>query len=333
MTVRRGWDSFAAKMKARLLVFNCHEAWVHQLAGMDYELDVIVGLPGRYTTGWDERMRPAPGNARLVRLEEALESREAYHCIVAHNMTDLLDVKARRDPKLLILHCTLDGLIHEENSPLPPDEIRRTYGKYLELTRTHVVAVSELKGKTWGFAKDVILLSANPQEYLPYSGELARGLRISNQISRKRGVLRWDFHEAAFAGVPVQLVGHNPDLPGVEAAQDWNHLRQMLSAHRFYIHTADARYEDWYNMSTLEAMAAGLPVLGNRHPSSPIEHGVSGFLSDDAAELRDFSRRLLADRELAARMGAAARKTVEERFSPRGFREAMENAVEKARRR
>lgn len=318
-------------MKAKLLVFNCHEAWVHQLGGMDYELDVVTGLAGRYTAGWDERMRPVPGNARLLRLELAQKSREHYHCIVAHNMTDLLDVKLRVEPKLLILHCTLDGLIHEEKSPLTAGEVRRTYGKFLEMTRVHAVAVSRLKGATWGFAKDVVQLSADVKEYPPHSGELAKGLRISNQITRKRGVLRWDFHEAAFAGLPVTLVGHNPDLPGVEAARDWEHLKRILSEHRFYIHTADERFEDGYNLSTLEAMAAGLPVLGNRHASSPVEHGVSGFLSDDPAELRECAQRLLGDRALAARMGAAARKTVEARFAPGKFQKAFQEAIEKAR--
>ena len=61
-------------------------------------------------------------------------------------------------------------------------------------------------------------------------------------------------------------------------------------------------------MATLEAMAAGLPVLGNPHPTSPIEHGVSGFLSDDPAELHASAERLLQDRELAVHMGKEARK-------------------------
>ena len=72
-------------------------------------------------------------------------------------------------------------------------------------------------------------------------------------------------------------------------------------------------------MATLEAMAAGLPVLGNRHPSSPVEHGVSGFLSDDPAELRGYALRLLADRALAARLGAAAREAVSRQFSGARF--------------
>ena len=87
----------------------------------------------------------------------------------------------------------------------------------------------------------------------------------------------WDFHQEAFKGLPVTLVGHNPGLAGVRASEDWEDLKKILSHHRFYIHTADPQMEDGYNMATLEAMAAGLPVLGNRHPNSSVEHGLSGF--------------------------------------------------------
>ncbi len=85
-------------------------------------------------------------------------------------------------------------------------------------------------------------------------------------------------------------------------------------------------------MATLEAMAAGLPVLGNRHPTSPVEHGVNGFLSDDPAELRGYAERLLADHELAGWMGQAARKTVIKRFSSVRFREDFSRSIEFARR-
>ncbi len=58
----------------------------------------------------------------------------------------------------------------------------------------------------------------------------------------------------------------------------------------------------------------GMPVIGNRHPSSPVEHGVSGFLSDDPSELRQYARMLLDDRDLTVRMGREAQKVVSKHF-------------------
>src|SRR5690606_3724519 len=97
-----------------------------------------------------------------------------------------------------------------------------------------------------------------------------------------------------------------------------------LASHRFYVHTADPELEDGYNLAMLEAMACGLPVVGCCHPTSPIEHGISGFLDDDPAALATFARRLLDEPELAARMGAAARATVERLFPPTAFATRLE---------
>ena len=101
------------------------------------------------------------------------------------------------------------------------------------------------------------------------------------------------------------------------------YVKELLQSHRFYIHTANPQLEDGYNMATVEAMAAGMPILGNRHPGSPVEHGVSGFLSDDPKELRKFALMLLQNRRLAAAMGQQARRTAIERFSTAKFKQAF----------
>lgn len=315
----------------RLLVFDCHEAWVYQLRAIGHDLDVIVGLPGRATSGWDTSMRPLPVNAHCVQLAEVRGARQLYECIIAHNLSDLLDVKSLQGPRLLVIHGTLGGMILDQHTTTPPDELRRAVSQYVRMIGAHVMAVSHLKGRSWGLDEDVVLLSADPADYLPFSGDLARGLRVVNQIRRKARTLNWDFHERAFGGVPVTLVGHNDDMPGVYPASDWDDLKQIFRRHRFFIHTADPSLEDGYNMATLEAMAAGLPVLGNCHPTSPIRHGVSGFLSNDPEELRAYARQLLRDRNLAVQMGTEAQKAVAEFFSIEQFKRGILRSLETAR--
>jgi len=315
-----------------LLVFNCHEPWIHQLGVLGYTLDIIVGLKGKYNQGWDYRMRPLPVRARLITLPEALQSRKDYYCIITHNTTDLLDVRSRPEPRLLVLHHTLEGRLQEERSSIDPQKMKDMLHHYMELVGAHVVATSMFKGESWGFTDDIVHFGIDVNEYLPYRGAQAAGLRICNFISSRRKILLWDLHEQAFAGLPVTLVGHNPDVPGVQAARDWDHLKTILQAHRFYIHTADPMLEAGHNMATAEAMAAGLPVIGSRHPTSPIRHGISGFLSDDPQRLRRYAQMLLEDQDLARLMGQQARKTVVERFSLTRFRHSFLRSIEIARR-
>jgi glycosyltransferase involved in cell wall biosynthesis len=322
----------ATESSDRLLVFDCHEAWVHQLRVLPQPMDVVVGLKGRHTDGWDIAMRPVPPNARIVRLEDVIAAAPSYYCIVAHNLTDLLDVKTLPGPRLLVIHQTLEGMMREQRSVTPPEEFRAAVARYIALTRTHVVAVSGLKGRSWGFDEDVVPFSADPADYPAYLGDVPRGLRIANDIRAKANTLMWDFHERAFEGIPITLLGRNEDMPGVKPARDWTELKQVLSHHRFFVHTASPELEDGYNMATLEAMAAGLPVLGNRHPTSPIENGVSGFLSDDPAELRACAQRLLEDQQLAHHMGQEARKALLRTFPVERFRSGFLASIEHARR-
>jgi Glycosyl transferases group 1 len=317
-------------MNGRILVLNCHEAWVYQLRLLGQPLDIVIGLPGRHTQGWDEAVRPVPANARLVSLPAVLAAQNTYDCIIAHNLTDLLDVKTLPGPRLFVIHLTLEGMLVEQNARTRADDFRRAVANYIERIAAHVVAISPLKGRSWGFPDEIVPLTAEPRDYTPWQGEIAAGLRVSNYILRRARTLHWDFHERAFTGLPVTLVGHNPELPPARASGNWAELKDILRRHRFFIHTAHPQLEDGYNMATLEAMAAGLPVLGNRHPTSPIVNGVNGFLSDSPEELNVFARELLADRELAAKMGRAAQQTVYANFSEAAFRSGIMRSMEKA---
>jgi glycosyltransferase involved in cell wall biosynthesis len=317
-------------MNGRLLVFNCHEAWVYQLRLLKQPLDIIVGLPGRHTRTWDEKMRPVPSGARLISLKQAIGMGEQYDCIVTHNLSDLLDAKSLAGPKLLVIHLTLDGMVAEQGSTTDAAKFRTAVAQYVSRTSVHVMAVSKLKGKSWGFAEDIVPLAADPADYASFHGGQPRGLRVSNFVTRRAQTLLWDFHQEAFRDLPITIVGHNPELSDAEPAADWNSLKEIYKSHRFFIHTADPLLEDGYNMATLEAMAAGLPVLSNRHPTSPVIDGVSGFLSDDPATLKMLATRLLENPQLAVDMGRAAQQTIRYHFSNESFRRRMNRSIELA---
>jgi len=85
-------------------------------------------------------------------------------------------------------------------------------------------------------------------------------------------------------------------------------------------------------VSLLEAMSAGVPVVASPVGGIPevVSDGASGFLvaPGDKGALERALRRLLMDRKLAARMGAAARDTARARFSPERALPLLENLYE-----
>lgn len=321
----------ARQYNVKLLVLNCHEAWIHQLGVLRAELDIVVGLPGRYTRGWDDHMRPLPAGARLVTLDDVRCGSVQYDCVVNHNITDLLDTKFVDAPKLLVLHDTLEGRMAQQDADFDARDMRAVLNTYLASVGGHAVAISRSKAKSWGVTHVVVQNSADPEAYLPYVGDVACGLCVANHVTSKRVFLAWDFHEQAMGGLPLRIVGHNPDLPGVAPADDWDHLKRMLASHRFLVHTADPRYEDGYNMAVLEAMAAGMPVLTNRHPTTIVEHGVTGFVAETPFEMHAHAERLLADEALAQELGANGKRYIERFYSPDRFRVEFGKAIQEAR--
>ncbi len=314
----------------RLLVLNCHEGWIHQLDRLGARLDLVVDLPGRAVQGWDTRMRPVPRGARQLRLADALDPAEGpWDAVICHNITDLIDTATIASPKLLVIHETLEGRMAQQGADFPPDQMRAVLRAYLHRLGAHAVAVTELKGNSWHIPGIPLGHSADTADYYPPTYERAAGLRVANHIVSKQVFLAWEFHIRAFHGLPVTLVGHNPQL-GIEAATDWDALKRTFAEHRFYIHTADPRYEDAFNMSTCEAMAAGLALITNAHPGTPVTHGVDGFICETPEEARDAAILLLEDIDLARTMGAAARETARRLFSPESFESGIRAAIARA---
>jgi glycosyltransferase involved in cell wall biosynthesis len=82
----------------------------------------------------------------------------------------------------------------------------------------------------------------------------------------------------------------------------------------------------------VEAMAHGVPVIAlqNVAQSSPIEHGVNGFIAENAEEFAEYAIQLWCDRELCRQLGEAARETIAKSFSQDLLVEKVKALVEQA---
>lgn len=79
----------------------------------------------------------------------------------------------------------------------------------------------------------------------------------------------------------------------------------------------------------VESMAYGVPAiaLANIAASSPIEHGVNGFIAANEDEFENYVMMLFRDRDLCRRMGEAARKKIEAAFSKTMLTGTIQNII------
>ncbi|WP_447968281.1 glycosyltransferase [Nitrospira sp. M1] len=123
----------------------------------------------------------------------------------------------------------------------------------------------------------------------------------------------------------VELSGYVPDLKPLYAASRFT-VCPMLGGTGSQI-------------KILESMAHGVPVIAMKAvaSASPIEHGVNGFVANDAKEFAQYAIQLSMDSALCRKLGEAARQTIAEQLSMEQsverWREALSAAQEKVTRR
>jgi glycosyltransferase involved in cell wall biosynthesis len=90
-------------------------------------------------------------------------------------------------------------------------------------------------------------------------------------------------------------------------------LPGTMAAHRFFFNPI--RWTS-LGLAIIEAMMVGLPIVGlaTTELVTVIRNGENGFVDTRLDPLVDAMQRLLTQPELARELGAAARRTAEERF-------------------
>ncbi|MBI5636662.1 MAG: glycosyltransferase [Nitrospinae bacterium] len=192
------------------------------------------------------------------------------------------------------------------------------------------VFISEQKRADWGLEGEVIPPGIDVNQYGGYTGELKAVLRVGNRVMERDLMLGYREQVELCSGLPTTLLGDNPQLDDSHPSKSWDDLKNHLRKCRVYLNTTKEPYEDGYNLSMLEAMAAGMPVVSLANPSSPLTDGRDGFVSDDLAKLRRSLELLLSDQLLAKTMGEAARRTVAEKFPISKFISRWNAAIARA---
>jgi glycosyltransferase involved in cell wall biosynthesis len=144
------------------------------------------------------------------------------------------------------------------------------------------------------------------------------GIAVVNDLATRGRRLGLDVYLAARRELPLTLLGMAAEELGGIGEVAPGDVAAVVGRHRFLF--SPIRHTS-LGLGTLEAMAAGVPVVGlaTAELATVVHDGVEGFVDTDIDRVVRGGRRLIADRELALAMGAAARRAVVTRFGMRRF--------------
>ena len=305
----------------RVLSFNWHEPYLCMLAGTGEMFEIVEPYEGMGSIRrWDESRRPRPPNLAVVSMKEAQRGLTSgrYDLAVCHNFNDIKVIYDYPLPAVLVFHNKLTTDLALGGNTVSRESYTASVLPLASRAR-ELVFVSESKREDWGLDGVVIKPGMDIDDTVPYRGHEKRILRVGNLMRERDLMLGFRLQEEICEGFDSTLLGRNPSLGHSRPPESWEDLKSCYSSHRVYLNTTLHPYEDGYNMSMLEAMAAGAPVVSVSNPTSPIENGVNGYVSENVGALRDAIAALMEDADLARTVGRRGKETVAELFSLGSF--------------
>jgi hypothetical protein len=179
------------------------------------------------------------------------------------------------------------------------------------------VFISEYSREQWGWAEDdayVIHHGIDTEVFTPPISPQRKlhVLSVVNDFANRDYFCGYNLWKEVTGGLPVKLLGDTPGLS--EPAKSIEELVKAYQQCGVFLNTS---LVSPVPTVMLEAMACGCAVVSTNTCMIPdiIKHGENGFIYNNAKEMREGLELLLEDKELNAKLGAAARRTIEKRFS------------------
>lgn len=290
--------------KLNILTFCTHEGYQTMLAKTGHNFYMLTG---NNMKAWDYQTKPIPPNHYLCQpnhLPDGVQFDLIFSQSRFGQLQNALELKRRLDLPI----CHVD---HTEILPnLAPNQVQELIG----LKADKHVFITEHNRRTWQGNLDSVVIKhgIDLDIFQGWNGAGDHGISVVNQFANRDVFCGWELFKIIASKLKIQLVGDNPGIS--ESAKSTEDLVHKLATARYFLNTSQLSP---IPLSLLEAMAVGCPILSTAKQEIPkvITHGVNGLLYDTPEEAIMYAQKLIKEPEYAATLGAAARKTIEEKYN------------------
>jgi Glycosyl transferases group 1 len=294
--------------RLKILTWHTHGSYLYYLTQAPHDF-YVLSKPGR-PAGYGGRCGHLPWGANVIDLPVDEAKKQRFDCIVfqddhqyLEDQHEFLTAAQRRLPKIYIEHD-------------PPRKNAVDEPHIVWARDTLLVHVTHFNRLMWdnGDTPTRVIDHGVVEPRARYTGELARGIVVINNVASRGRRLGADIFQRARTELPLDLVGMGSKEAGGLGEVLHAELPAFAARYRFFFNPI--RYTSM-GLAVIEAMLVGLPIvaLATTEMVSVIRDGQNGFIDTDIARLVERMRLLLRDPEMARALGAEARRTALERFN------------------
>nr|WP_245180211.1 glycosyltransferase family 4 protein [Cupriavidus sp. LEh25] len=294
--------------RLRILTWHVHGNYLYYLSQIPHDLYLVTrddGTPGYAGAGG---ALPWGANVHEVPFERVPDGQ--FDCVLYQHLhhylrdrVELLNDAQRALPAIYLEHDPPQE--HPTNTLHPVQDA--------SMLLVHVTPFNALMWDSGVTPCRVIEHGVVVDSHVRYSGELARGISVVNNLSRRGRRLGADVFAQVREQVPLDLVGMAAQDAGGLGEVPNPELAAFVARYRFFFNPI--RYTS-LGLAVVEAMSLGVPVVGlaTTELATVIQSGDNGYVDTRLDVLVSVMRELLDDPELAQAWGERGCHLARERF-------------------
>lgn len=300
-------------MPLQILTWHVHGSYLYYLTQCPHEFYLPV-KPGK-PEGYGGRLGGFPWGENVHDIPAEEVRHQKFDCILFQSrrnyLQDQYEILSEAQQALPRLYLEHD----------PPRE-HPTDTKHIvddpNVLLVHVTHFNNLMWDNGATPTHVIEHGVIVPEDVRYTGEIPRGIVVTNGLRKRGRRLGADIFQQVQQSVPLDLVGMDAESLGGLGEVPHASLPAFQARYRFFFHPI--RYTS-LGLAVCEAMMIGLPIIGlaTTELATVIENGISGYIDTNIFHLAERMQELIANPQKAYRLGEAAKEQARSRFGIERF--------------